>query len=331
MNSSLSQKRILITGASGYLAHALVEMLRGTDCELLLWSRKPAPNVVLGPDAKLMTASLEDPAAWKNAMQGVQVAFHFAAQTSVKTAAADPVIDWKANAQPMLLLLEACRFWGSIPTVIFSGTATQVGITTGTWVGEDSRDEPATIYDVHKLAAELYLKVYADEGVCRGVSLRLANVYGPGPGSGAQDRGVLNTMVRKALGGSELTIFGDGKFVRDYVYVDDVARAFLAAASYADRISGTHFVIGSGEGRTVADAVRYVAERVSAKTGKPVPVRHVPAPGAQSSIDRRNFVADISAFRTATGWQPLTPFEDGIDRTVQWFSRLSGNEARCAR
>ena len=314
---TLSGKTVLITGASGYIAHALFRLLGGTDCRLVLWSRRGGRDVPKGANIQQFDGDLHDRDAWRQALDDVDVVFHFAAQTSVSVAADDPYADLFANIHPLTQLLETCRAWKLSPTVLFAGTATEVGLTDVQPVGESFRDEPVTIYDVHKLTAELYLKIYSGARYCRGTSLRLTNVYGPGPVSSVPDRGVLNTMIRKALRGEELVIFGAGNFLRDYIYVDDVARAFVLAASSMEAVNGAHFVVGSGIGCTLADAVRLVAERVAAKIGKPVRVVHVEPPNGQSPIDKRNFVADSSRFEAATGWKALTRLQQGIDLTIE--------------
>jgi nucleoside-diphosphate-sugar epimerase len=194
-----------------------------------------------------------------------------------------------------------------------------VGVPARLPVDESFPDQPCTIYDMHKLQAEQYLKHYARGGIVRGASLRLANVYGPGPKSGSADRGVLNAMVRRALRGETLTIYGTGESVRDYVYVEDAARCFARAAASVEAVNGRHFVVGSGVGHTVAQAVRLVAELVTERVGRPVRVEHTPAPATLSPIESRNFVARVDAFDEATGFRPGIQLSDGIQRTIDYL------------
>jgi nucleoside-diphosphate-sugar epimerase len=168
--------------------------------------------------------------------------------------------------------------------------------------------------------AEQYLRWYSEQGIVRGVALRLANIYGPGPRSSRDDRGILNLMIRRALTGEPLTVYGTGEQLRDYLYIEDAARAFLAAAAHSETLSGRHFVIGSGVGHAISDALEIVASRAEARTGKPVEVRRVPPPDTLSPIERRNFVADSRRFTSATGWQPRYSLSEGIDRTMEELS-----------
>ena len=186
-------------------------------------------------------------------------------------------------------------------------------------VNENHPENPMTIYDLHKQMAENYLKYYIQQNVVKGAILRLANVYGPGPKSSRSDRGILNLMIRKALAGEPLTVYGKGDQLRDYVYVEDVSIAFLTAASKIESVNGRHFVIGSGQGHTIAQAMGLVSERVALKKGKAVPLEHVDPPSPLLPIESRNFVADTRQFSEATGWKAHYMLADGIDLTVKGY------------
>ncbi len=322
----LAGARIVITGAAGYVATRVIALLRAVDCRIVRVDRPGAVFEPVGGPARVedVAADIREPAVWSGLLDGTDIVIHFAAQTSVYVAAQDAAADARINVQPMLALLEACRRDGRRPAVLFSGTVTEAGLTERLPVDESVPDRPITIYDLHKLMAEQYLKHYACEGVVRGGVLRLANVYGPGPKSSSADRGVLNLMVRKALAGEPLTVYGRGEFVRDYVYVEDVARAFVLAAANIDRVNGRHFVVGSGVGHTLAQAINLVADRVAMRTGHRVPVLHVDPPASLSPIESRNFVADSSAFAQATGWRADTGLEAGIDRTIESMKDRTG-------
>jgi len=127
-------------------------------------------------------------------------------------------------------------------------------------------------------------------------------------------------MIMAALRGEPLTVYGTGEYVRDYLFVDDVADAFLRAAAHPERINGRHFVVGSGRGVTIRGGFELVAARVETLIGRRVPVVTADPPGALSDIQKRNFVADPSRFSDATGWRPFWSLSDGIDRTIEAFA-----------
>ncbi len=317
----LTGRRILITGGAGYVATSVVKALKNSDCRIVRLDRPGVSFVPVTGAAQIEDrfADIREHNVWDSLLADVDIVFHFAAQTSVYVANDDPHADLSMNVLPMLSLLETCRKKKFRPAVLFSGTATEVGFPASLPVDETYPDNPITIYDLHKWMAENYLKHYVREEHVRGAILRLANVYGPGPRSSSADRGVLNMMVRRGLSGEALTIYGDGNFIRDYIYVEDVASAFIMAALNIDQVNGQHFIIGSGDGHTIAEALHLVAASVERKTGRCVQVLHVEPPAALSPIEKRNFVAATDRFTAATNWRSKVTLQEGIDRVIDDF------------
>lgn len=317
---SFSGKNVLVTGGGGFIAASLVKLLCATDCRIVRLLRSPAaawsdPGLARIEDR---VGDVRDPALWQSLPDGMDVVFHLAAQTSTYEANRDPRADLDSNVLPMLLMLQACRERGISPAaVICASTVTICGLPERLPVDENHPDAPITVYDLHKQMAENYLKYHVRIGTVRGAALRLANVYGPGPRSSRADRGILNQMVGRALRGEALTVYGRGEQLRDYVHVEDVARAFLLAAAHVDALNGGHYIIGRGEGYTIAQALHLVAERVASRTGKRVPVTSVEPPAGLSPIEARNFVADTRRFTEATGWQAQRALPQGIDTLIE--------------
>lgn len=316
--SALAGKTILVTGARGYLGSTLVATLaKECACSVLGMSRQqfmPFPGTV---------AICGDPRrreAW-SIVQDVDVIFHLAGETSTYRAEENPAASLEANVLPMVLLLEACRrcHSGHVPTVILAGTATEVGAPTALPVNESVPDQPITFYDLHKLTAERHLALAAARGWIKGGTLRLANVYGPAmTAAGSADRGILNRIIRQALKGGPITIFGDGSQLRDYVYIDDVIRAFVAAAVSA--LGGRYYLVGSGVSCPFGKAFRMAARLAEEKTGRPVQIDERPWPAETSAIEFRNFEADTSRFSGLTGWRATTALDKGIRKTVEAFA-----------
>ena len=311
-------KRVLVTGASGYLASNLVAFLQNADCTIirLTRNRKKLPSVTGSASLIDEQGDIRLSRTWESALENVDIVYHFASQTSVYVAEENPGDDLDVNVRPMLNLLETCRKNRWHPAVIFSGTVTEMGMPENLPVNEDPKDHPITIYDIHKLMAETYLIHYIRQGIVRGTVLRLANVYGPGPASSSADRGVINMMIRRAFAGDPLSIYGKGRSLRDYTHIDDVVTAFVKAFIHLNRTNGRQFVIGSGEGRTIRDVVNLIADRVALRTGIRVPVDHIDPPSPMHPIEYRDFVSDSSAFADAAGWSPIYAFPDGLEQTL---------------
>jgi nucleoside-diphosphate-sugar epimerase len=311
----------LVTGGGGYLGANLIRaLLADPGVRIRRFYRQgkelpPHPS----PRVEDCLGDARNPEDLDRALDGVEVVYHLASQTSVYVANDHPPEDWEANAKPLLNLLEASRARLRPLTIIAAGTVTQTGIPDRLPVDESHPDRPLTVYCMHKQLAEFYLKHYTAKGWAKGCALRLANVYGPGPRNGSADRGILNAMMRKALAGEEIRIYGRGDFIRDYVYVEDVARAFAAAGAHPDAVNGRHFVVGSGTGHLLVDAINMVADAAAERTGSRAPVSHVEAPGGLSPIETRNFVADPSALAQTLGWKAEVGLAEGIRRTLGFY------------
>lgn len=312
-------KSLLITGGAGYLGTNLIHALKDIKCKIF---RLDKADAVFEPICGLVNVTdrkddIKHLSCWENVIGNVDIVFHLAAQTSTYIANENPPADLENNVIPILNLLESCRKAGMNKTVIFASTATIVGLTSKLPVNEEFPDNPITMYDLHKLMAEQYLKYFSRLEMASGAVLRLSNVYGPGPKSSRPDRGILNQMTKRAVEGKALTVYGEGNYLRDYVHVEDVVQAFLNAAVHIEKLKGGHYFIGSGRGYTIKESMQLVADRVFLKTGRVVPIEHIEPPTPQSPIEYRNFVADSSNFSGLTGWKAFHDLTSGIDQMIE--------------
>ena len=320
-------KTILITGAAGFIGSSLIRALSQVECSLICCSRELGKIETNVPSkARILTREIDIryPSIWEEILKGVDIVFHFAAQTSSKFANENPSVDMDTNLAPIARFVETCQKKAIWPDIVFPGTVTEAGLTRTFPVDEMIRDVPITVYDINKLATEKYLCYYGTQLGGRAVTLRLANVYGPGPKSGRPDRGILNMMVMRALAGKSLTVYGDGNYVRDYLFIDDAVKAFLLAGARLDAANGRHYVVGSGVGHTIREMIEAVRDLVTEIAGKRVVVDHIGLPSDLSPIEFRHFVADTALFRADSGWIPEVSLEEGITRTITFF--LEGQE-----
>jgi UDP-glucose 4-epimerase len=324
--ASYTGKTVLATGGAGFIGSSLVNTLSQVSCRVVLLLRPGRTWEPLGEtEAEIVTLNgdILDRQTWSKALAGTDYVFHFAAQTSAYVANDDPQADLDANVTPLVCMLDVCRTDGVKPAIMFAGTATQAGLQKENPVNETVQDLPVTAYDINKLAGEQRLQRYTSETGIPTVTLRLANVYGPGTNVGSGDRGFLNLMVKNALNSKPLTVYGDGHHIRDYIFIKDVVSAFLAAGESAAKVSGNYYVIGSGQGTKIVDAVNLVAGRVESALGHQPEVQHIPAPEGLNPIEARDFVADSRLFSSTTGWAPKVSLEHGIDRTIEYLMSKS--------
>lgn len=304
----------LVTGAAGYIGSRLCLGLAELGCAVIRQSRRPQAADSRFED---VVGELDGDGVWAAVAGRADYVFHLAGQTSAYAAEADPAANLRSSLLPIMALGDVCGRTGWHPGIIVAGSVTEVGLGSGS---EPSGDRPVTVYDLHKLFAEQHLELLVRRGVVDGVTLRLANVYGPSPGlSGAADRGILNKIVGHCLRGRDITYYGDGDYVRDYVYIDDVVAAFLAAGAAMSSVNGRHFDVGSGQGHTIRQAFQSAADRSFAATGRAVRCSPAPWPDGMLSIEFRNFIADCGPLTTATGWMPTVDLKEGIDRTIAAF------------
>ena len=261
-----NRKKILLTGGSGYLAYNLIDALKNTELEVTRFDLKIDNWSDFDGNFKIKIKNIEGDIRDRNLLESIlpeyDIIFHFAAQTSIYVADINPINDIGINLMPLVNILDICEKWQLKPIIIFSGTATQVGLNGFMPVDEQVQDNPVTIYDLNKSLSEKYLGFYCRKGVVRGSTLRLANVYGPGPKSGSNDRGIVNLMVKRAIDNKPLTIYGTGEYTRDYIYIKDVVNAFLSAAINIDKLNGKFFYIGSGKGHTIVDMIKMIVEYI---------------------------------------------------------------------
>jgi len=324
--SAYHERTVLITGGRGYIGSALAQSLAGVNCKLILLDESPGRG--WSPESRnalvsVLQGDVSLHETWEAVLPGVDYVFHLAAREYFYRSEYKPVQDLQFNALPILHLLEVCRTQNYRPKIVFASSANLFGLVDTLPVNEDNHDDPLTMWAVHKLAAEHYLRLYARQFGIKSITLRLANVYGPTVRWSVNDRVVINRVIVKALDGEALVTYANHSCVRDYVFVDDVVLAFMLAGASCGSTPSPIYVIGSGEGKSIADVWQLIAECVREHIGKSVPIRFDDSVKIEP-LELRNFVADTTRFQQATGWRVLTGLAKGIDITVRAFLSKSG-------
>ena len=230
-----------------------------------------------GPHIESIEADLGDEALWSRLMRGAAAIVHLSARTDLRAAEADPAGDEPLNVAPVRALVRAAAKADAPPKIVFASTVTIFGPQHANPADEHTPDHPCSVYDRHKVACETILRDATVAGTLHACTLRLANVYGLGGSSVNSNRGILNVMMRRALNGEALTLYGEGVYVRDFIHLDDVVDAFMLPRPMrgADVCDGSRYVIATGQGTSLVAAYRLIAEVASAATGRRVEIRHV--------------------------------------------------------
>lgn len=307
-------KTVVVTGASGYIGYELVDALVKQSCKTIRVSRtdlSPLSNVIT------IKADISHANVWHDIVAQADIIYHLAGNTSVYEAARHPVLSLNSTLLPINHLIQAAQQQKRKPRVVFASTATVYGLTSTLPVSEAVKPNPITVYDLHKLFAEQQLALASQFGLLEATSLRLANVYGPSESkSSAADRGILSRVAHMALQGKTIKVYGDGSYIRDYIFITDVINALLLSA-ISPQVCGESFNIASGVGTAVKRAFTLIAKESEIVTGRHVNVEMMEWPKGLASIEFRHFTANIEKYKTATGWRPQINLNDGISKLIE--------------
>jgi UDP-glucose 4-epimerase len=241
------------------------------------------------------------------------VIFNLAGQVSHIDSMRDPYTDLEINCRSQLTVLEACRNYNPAVKVVFAGTRQVYGRPDSLPVSEAQLVRPTDINGINKAAGEYYHLVYNNVFGVRACSLRLTNVYGPRQLIKHNRQGFIGWFIRLAVEGKPIEIYGDGSQLRDFVYVDDAADAFLRAGA-SDACNGDALNVGGdvpiSHSELAAQLVRI------AGAGR---VEYVAWPPDKKLIDIGSFYADSTRFMKATGWKPTIPLAEGLHRTIDFY------------
>ena len=316
----LHARRILVTGGAGMLGSAIARLaleqgaeVTVVDAMLPLYGGNRF-NLPEGHERlTVIEGDVRDAALMRRVVDGADWIFNLAAQVSYVDSNIDPFTDLDINCRGHLTLLEACRLSGRRPRVVFSSSRFVYGTVERNPVDEHHPFNCLSIYGIHKLAGEKYHRFYYDAYGIPTVALRIANPYGPGQQMKHAKYGIVNWFVRLALEGKPLSVYGDGAQVRDYIYVDDLAEAFLAVAA-DDGTSGETYNLGSGVGARFRDMAEMIAEEIPGTV-----VQSVEWPANRAFVETGDYVADVTKLSAATGWKPKVFLREGIARTVAFY------------
>ena len=324
LQGKFKNKVIAITGASGYIGSALVSELEKYPVKKLI--RVSRKKLKAQGNVEDWNIGLNDLDSWLKIVNQSDIIFHLSGNTSIAAAEKNPENSLNAEILPIANLVNASKELSIKPRVVYASTATIYGLTQEFPVSEDRIPFPITCYDTNKLSAEKKLIMASSENLIESVSLRLANVYGPSINdSSALDRGILSKITRQGFENKPIRIYGSGNYIRDYIYIDDVVKAFLYASvldySEIKKNSEIIFNVASGIGTPIKNVFGLIADKIEKITGFNIEIENVSWPTGISEIEKRNFIGSAERLKSHTSWNAKTSIEDGICILVNHLSK----------
>ena len=313
-------RRVMVTGGMGFIGSNLAHQLAALGAHVLIVdSMIPdyggnAFNVSgLEDKVRINIADVRQRSTMNHLVQQVEVIFNLAGQVSHIDSMQDPDTDLDINCRAQLSLLEACRRHNPGVKVVFAGTRQVYGRPDSLPVSEQHLVRPTDVNGINKAAGENYHLVYNNVFGVRACSLRLTNVYGPRQLMKHNRQGFIAWFIRQVVEDREIQLYGDGGQLRDFVFVDDAADAFLRAGA-SDACNGQAYNVGGSEPISLRDLVELLID--IAGTGR---FRLVEWPPEKKAIDIGDFHADSSLIRRTLGWQPVTSLREGLTRTIEFY------------
>jgi CDP-paratose 2-epimerase len=331
---------VAIVGGAGFIGSNLADSLLADGTEVLVVDSLARPGVERnlawlkdrhGARCEAIVADVRNDTAMNDALADASAVFHLAAQVAVTTSLEDPVEDFEVNARGTLNILEAVRRTGRRVPVIFSSTNKVYGgledialaehadrylpedaAIRAHGIGEGRPLAFSTPYGCSKGVADQYVLDYARSFGIPSAVLRMSCIYGPRQ-CGTEDQGWVAHFLIRAMAGDPVTLFGDGKQVRDLLYVEDAVAAYRGVLAHIASVSGMAFNLGGGSANAVS--LRMVLGEIARLVGKPIE----PEGAAWRAADQLYFVADTRRLKQATGWAPRVGWRDGLARLHAWL------------
>lgn len=306
--------KILVTGGAGFIgSHVTDKLIEKGHQVFVLDDLSTGEKENINAKAGFIEADITDFGKIEKifAENKFEVVYHLAAQIDVRKSVADPVFDAKTNILGSINLVELSRKY-KIKKFIFSSTGGAIyGDTQNRPTSEDCPEWPLSPYGIAKLSVDKFLNYYNQVHGLKYVSLRYGNVYGPRQNPHGE-AGVVAIFLSKMLGGEQPVIFGDGAQTRDYVFVDDVARANLLALENFEKTG--IYNVGTGIETSVNDLFR----EINRHFGEKFEENH----GLAKLGEQKTSCLSWAKIEKDFNWKPEVSFTEGIKNTYDWFSKI---------
>ena len=311
---------VLITGGLGFIGSNLAIRLVALGANVTLvdslipeyggnfWNIEPIKERV-----RINISDVRDEHAMKYLIQGQDYLFNLAGQTSHVDSMNNPFPDLEINAKAQLSILESCRKYNPGIKLVFASTRQLYGAPQYLPVDEKHPLAPVDVNGINKMAGEWYHLLYNNVYGIRASVLRLTNTYGPRMRVKDARQTFLGIWIRRIIEGEPLLVYGDGKQIRDFNYVEDVVDAMLTCAASEDA-NGKVFNLGADDPINLKDTAQLLVDVADNGT-----YQIVPFPADRKAIDIGDYYADYRKIRAMLGWKPKIDLRDGLTRTLQYY------------
>lgn len=302
--------RYLVIGGGGFIGSHLCEGLLAGGNNVTVFDRPNARylKILTKKGAKIISGDFLDVDAVEQALSNCDMVFHLVSATVPQTSNENPIYDIETNVLGTLRFLDLARR-SSVKRIIFASSGgTVYGIPQEIPIKESHPTVPISSYGITKLMIEKYLHLYWKLYGLDYSILRIANAYGERQPI-TQTQGVISSFLNKAIHQEEITVWGDGSVIRDYIYVGDISNAFMKAALHKGNFKT--FNIGSGQGHSITDVICTIENIMQ----KPLTIKYAPG----RSFDVPINILDITHARIQLKWQPEVGLLDGISRAYEWY------------
>ena len=315
---SLDSRLCLVTGGAGFIGSHLVDALlkQGARVRVLdnfsTGFRTNLDHLAGRDDVEVVQGDAADSSVVADAMREVEFVFHQAAMASVPRSIREPALCHAWCATSTVELLTAARA-GNVRRFVLASTSAAYGDSPFVSKRETDPISPLSPYAAAKLASEAYTRAFAQSSDLEIVNLRYFNVFGPRQDPQSEYSAVIPRFVSMILSGDRPIIYGDGQQSRDFIFVRDVAKANLLAATMPD-VNGSTFNVGRGESTTLLELLSSLREIL----GENIEPIHKPARVG----DVRDSLADINEARTRLSFEPDVTIDDGLRMSVEYYRSL---------
>jgi UDP-glucose 4-epimerase len=313
-------KEVLVTGGLGFIGSNLSIELTKLGAHVTIVDNmlpRQGGNLFniheIEDKVKVNFSDIRNELSMNHLVKGKDFVFHLAGQVNHVDSMRNPIQDLEINCHGTLVLLEALRHCNPSARVIFAGTRGEYGSSVKLPVDEDHPTNPKGIYAVTNLTAEKMILVYDDIYGIKGACLRITNTYGPRHQMAHDEYGVFNWFIRKAMDNEDIPVFGDGRILRDFLYVDDLVESMLVVAA-TDGTYGDVFNVGTGIPVSFNDLAKRIVD--VAGSGRAIFTEFT---REREEVEPGDYYADITRIKRRTGWAPKTSLDQGIARTIAFY------------